>query len=55
MVFNGSEIRIFPNISQIKAGNTSENWLNEIRPIVYSLYIIYINNIYKLLKKYTTV
>ena len=25
-------------IAQVKAGNNSENLLNEIRPIVYSLY-----------------
>ena len=25
-------------LAQVKAGNNSENWLNEIRQIVYSLY-----------------
>ena len=25
-------------IAQVKAGNTSENFLNEIRQIIYSLY-----------------
>ena len=25
-------------LAQVKAGNTSENWLNEIRQIIYSLY-----------------
>ena len=26
------------SLAQVKAGNTSENWLNEIRQIIYSLY-----------------
>ena len=26
------------NLAQVKAGNTSENLLNEIRKIIYSLY-----------------
>ena len=25
-------------LAQVKAGNTSENWLNEIRQIIYSLH-----------------
>ena len=25
-------------LAQVKAGNTSENWLNKIRQIIYSLY-----------------
>ena len=25
-------------LAQVKAGNTSENWLNEIRQFIYSLY-----------------
>ena len=25
-------------LAKVKAGNTSENWLNEIRQIIYSLY-----------------
>ena len=36
-------------LAQVKAGNNSENLLNEIRQIIYSLY-----NRKKLLKKYTT-
>ena len=38
-------------LAQVKAGNTSENLLNEIRQIIYSLYqekeIAYNNIIYK--------
>ena len=37
-------------LSQVKAGNTSENLLNEIRPIIYS----FIEQ-KKLLEKYTTI
>ena len=37
-------------LAQVKAGNTSENLLNEIRQIIYSLY-----REKKLLKKYTAI
>ena len=30
--------RLLMALSQVKAGNTSENLLNEIRQIIYSLY-----------------
>ena len=36
-------------LAQVKAGNNSQNFLNEIRQIIYSLI-----NQKKLLKKYTT-
>ena len=36
-------------LPQVKAGNTSENLLNEIRQVLYSLH-----RAQKLLKKYTT-
>ena len=42
--------RLLIAIAQVKAGNTSENLLNEIRQIIYSLY-----REQKLLKKYTTI
>ena len=48
-------------LAQVKAGNTSENLLNEIRQIIYSLYrwleksyILCIQK-KKLLRKYTTI
>ena len=44
-------------LAQEKAGNTSKNLLNEIRQIIYSLYIDFICYIeqMKLLEKYITV
>ena len=30
--------RLTTALAQVKAGNTSENFLNEIRQIIYSLY-----------------
>ena len=38
-------------LAQVKTGNNSENLLNEIRQIIYSIHYI---NQKKLLKKYTT-
>ena len=37
-------------LAKVKADNTSENWLNEVRQIIYSLYWGK-----KLLKKYITI
>ena len=39
-------------LTQVKAGNTSENLLNEVRQIIYSLYQ---KKKKKLIKKYTTI
>ena len=37
-------------LAQVKVGNTSDNLLNEVRKIIYSLYPVK-----KLLKKYITI
>ena len=44
-------LQVLPTtLAQVKAGNTSENLLNEIKQIIYSLY-----RLKKLLRKYITI
>ena len=48
--------RLPKSLAQVKAGNTSEKLLNEIRQIIYSLYRAKeITKKKKLLKKYTRI